>query len=131
MAEDGVIPERYPLTPLPKGGYRQRTRQNVVDSDGTTIIYFNSLKGGTRLTRDLCALEKRPYVLIDAERLSVEDAVEAVRDFIDEHRIGVLNVAGPRASGWASGYSFSLDVIRGVLSRTSEGIAAGSGGGRG
>ena len=59
----------------------------MVDSDGTTIIYFNSLKGGTRLTRDLCALEKRPYVLIDAERLSVEDAVEAVRDFIDEHAI--------------------------------------------
>jgi hypothetical protein len=39
MAEDGVLPERYPLTPLPKGGYRQRTRQNVVDSDGTANIY--------------------------------------------------------------------------------------------
>ena len=35
MAEDSVIPQRYPLMPLPKGGYRQRTRLNVVDSDGT------------------------------------------------------------------------------------------------
>ena len=43
MAEDGVIPERYPLTPLLRGGYRERTRQNVVDSDGTAIIYIDSL----------------------------------------------------------------------------------------
>jgi hypothetical protein len=34
-------------------------RKNVVDSDGTAIIYFDSLKGGTRLTRNLCALEKK------------------------------------------------------------------------
>jgi hypothetical protein len=33
-AEDGTIPERYPLVPLPNGDYRQRTRINVVDSDG-------------------------------------------------------------------------------------------------
>jgi hypothetical protein len=34
MAEDGIIPDRYPLVPLPSGGYRQRTRLNVSDSDG-------------------------------------------------------------------------------------------------
>jgi hypothetical protein len=67
MAEDGVIPDRYPLMALPKGGYRQRTRLNVVDSDGTAILFYESLSGGTRLTRNLCALLKRPYVLIDAE----------------------------------------------------------------
>lgn len=115
MAEDGVIPERYPLTPLPKGGYRQRTRQNVVDSDGTALLYFNSLKGGTRLTRNLCALEKKPYVLVDAERFSVAEAVRAVRGFIEDHRIGVLNVGGPRASGWKEGYGFTLAVMGGVI----------------
>jgi hypothetical protein len=66
MAEDGIIPERYPLMVLPKGGYRQRTRLNVSDSDGTAILYNESLKDGTRLTRNLCALLKRPYVLINA-----------------------------------------------------------------
>src|SRR5580704_19498153 len=70
MAEDGVIPERYPLTPLPNGDYRQRTRLNVLDSDGTAIIYYETLKGGTRLTRNLCALLKRPHVLIDARRVT-------------------------------------------------------------
>jgi putative molybdenum carrier protein len=63
MAEDGVIADRYPLVPLPKDGYRQRTRLNVSDSDGTAILYNESLKGGTRLTRNLCALLKRPYII--------------------------------------------------------------------
>jgi len=118
MAEDGEIPERYPLLALPKGGYRQRTRQNVVDSDGTALIYFNSLKGGTRLTRNLCALEKKPYVLVDAERFSVEEAVRAVSGFIEDHRIAVLNVAGPRASGWTEGYGFTLAVMGEVIGET-------------
>ena len=118
MVEDGLIPDKYPLTPLPSGGYRQRTRQNVVDSDGTALIFFSSLKGGTRLTRNLCALERKPYVLVDAQRLSVGESVEAVLGFVTAHRIAVLNVAGPRASGWAEGYGFSLAVISEVLSRS-------------
>jgi len=119
MVEDGVIPDKYPLTPLPSGGYRQRTRANVVDSDGTALIFFNSLKGGTRLTRNLCALERKPYLLVDAQRLSVEEAVQAILGFVADHRIAVLNVAGPRASGWPEGYDFSLTVISEVLSRSS------------
>jgi hypothetical protein len=99
MAEDGVIPEKYPLMVLPKGGYRQRTRLNVVDSDGTAILYYETLKGGTRLTRNLCALLKRPYILIDARRVSVDEAVESVAKFVKENEIRTLNVAGPRLSG--------------------------------
>jgi hypothetical protein len=31
-------PDMYPLMPLPNGGYRARTRLNMVDSDG---IFFD------------------------------------------------------------------------------------------
>jgi hypothetical protein len=126
MVEDGVIPEKYPLTPLPSGGYRQRTRQNVVDSDGTALIFFNSLKGGTRLTRNLCALEKKPYVLVDAQRLSVAEAVQAVSGFVADHRIAVLNVAGPRASGWEEGYAFAAAVVAGVIDHSRSGGPGGA-----
>jgi hypothetical protein len=115
MAEDGVIPEKYPLMVLPKGGYRQRTRLNVVDSDGTAILYYETLKGGTRLTRNLCALLKRPYILIDARRVSVDEAVESVAKFVKENEIRTLNVAGPRVSGWAAGYAYALDVTSRVI----------------
>jgi hypothetical protein len=33
-AEDGEVPEEYPVTPLRHGGYRARTRKNVEESDG-------------------------------------------------------------------------------------------------
>src|ERR1700689_5201199 len=59
MAEDAVIPERYPVMALPHGNNRQRTRLNVVDSDGTAILYDGSLSGSTRLARDLCELLER------------------------------------------------------------------------
>src|SRR3984893_18408788 len=126
MAEDGVIPERYPLVPLPNCGYRQRTRLNVSDSDGTAILYNDSLKGGTRLTRNLCALLKRPYILIDARKTPDPiEAAEKIVKFIEENGINVLNVAGPRASGWAAGYRFAVDVISGVVGSLARGLRQG------
>src|ERR1700723_3592382 len=93
MAEDGVIPERYPLIPLPNGGYRQRTRLNVSDSDGTAILYNEALKGGTRLTRNLCALLKRPFILVNAaETPDPFVAAEAVLKFIEDNNVVTLNV---------------------------------------
>ena len=49
LAEDGTIPERYPLTEI-TGGYRARTRKNVQTGDGTLVFYRDELKGGTALT---------------------------------------------------------------------------------
>ena len=115
-AEDGIIPEQYPLIPLPSGGYRQRTRLNVSDSDGTAILYNETLKGGTRLTRNLCALLKRPYVLINAaETPDPIKAAEKIVKFVEENGIETLNVAGPRLSGWAAGYAFAFATLEQLL----------------
>jgi hypothetical protein len=123
MAEDGIIPDWYPLTILPNGNYRQRTRLNVVDSDGTVILYDGSLSGGTRLTRDLCELVSRPCILISARETPDPIATaEAVLKFIEDNHIETLNVAGPRASGWGAGYRFSVDVVSGVISRLASGL---------
>jgi Circularly permutated YpsA SLOG family len=121
MAEDGIIPERYPLIPLPNGDHRQRTRLNVSDSDGTAILYSEPLKGGTRLTRNLCALLKRPYVLINAQETpDPVVAAEAILKFIVENNIATLNVAGPRASGWPGGYAFAINSVAEVIRRSRE-----------
>ena len=121
MAEDGIIPERYPMTVLPKGGYRQRTRLNVSDSDGTAILYKETLTGGTRLTRNLCALLKRPYILINAAEIAdPKSAAEAIVEFMEENKIATLNVAGPRASGWRNGYAFTLAVIGDVIPKGAD-----------
>ena len=114
-AEDGFIPEKYPVKVLPKAGYRQRTKRNVVDSDGTVIIFFASPAGGTQQTLEFCVKESKPYVLINAEELSVVQASEKIRQFIDKNNISTLNVAGPRASEKAEAYGYAKMVILTVI----------------
>ncbi|MGO9992233.1 MAG: putative molybdenum carrier protein [Steroidobacteraceae bacterium] len=128
-AEDGPIPERYPMSPLPGeymdartprpvgGQYRQRTLQNVQDSNGTAILFSQTLSGGTKFTRDLCIREKKPFVVLDATQISEAAAAAAIVRFVEENEIQVLNVAGPRANGWPEGYAFALGVVGGVIGR--------------
>jgi Circularly permutated YpsA SLOG family len=119
MAEDGVISDRYPMTPLPNGNYRQRTRLNVVDSDGTVILYEGSLSGGSRLTRELCKLLNRPCILIGArETPDPIVAAEAVLKFIEDNDTKRLNVAGPRLSDWSQGYEFAFSVIQEAIRKS-------------
>lgn len=110
-AEDGVIPDRYPMQCLAEGGYRQRTERNVIDSDGTLIIHHNDLAGGTRLTLELCIARQKPWELIDAGKISAQRAVRPLRDFVDKHSIRVLNVAGPRESGWPGARAYTTELI--------------------
>src|SRR5438552_18876277 len=49
-AEDGPIPARYPLIETSSPFYPQRTKRNVLDSDGTLILTFGCPTGGTALT---------------------------------------------------------------------------------
>ncbi|HEY6620375.1 MAG TPA: putative molybdenum carrier protein [Steroidobacteraceae bacterium] len=125
MAEDGVISDRYPLMALPDGDYRQRTRLNVVDSDGTAILYDGNLSDGTRLTHDLCKLLGRPCTLINArETPDPGAAAESILKFIENNHIQTLNVAGPRASGWQHGYAFAVGVVGQVLTRQAAPVCA-------
>ncbi len=116
LAEDGPLPDRYPLQELP-GGYPERTLRNVLDSDGTVILHFGRLEGGTLLTASLCAEWGKPCRLIDLAAVSVRPAVDAILHFIAESRIAVLNVAGPRASEEPRAYEAAREVIGTLLHR--------------
>ena len=116
-AEDGPIPDKYPMTLLAGGGYRQRTVMNVLDSDGTAILFNQSLSGGTLYTHDVCRRERKPYIVLDATQISESAAAATIVRFIEEHGIQVLNVAGPRLSRWAEGHGFALRVIGEVIGR--------------
>jgi hypothetical protein len=118
--EDGVIPERYPMSLLTERGYRLRTLRNVQTSDGTAILFNQSLSGGTKLARDMCIREKKPFIVLDAMQISVDRAVKAIVRFIDENEIQTMNVAGPRASGWPEGYGFAIAVVGGVIGNAHE-----------
>jgi hypothetical protein len=116
LAEDGAIPPRYPLAELKDAGYQERTEQNVVDSDGTAIIFFGAPTGGTEQTLRFCRDRKKPYLLIYATELTPERAAERMLAFVAGHSIATLNVAGPRASEEASAYGYAYQAVMRFLS---------------
>jgi hypothetical protein len=63
----------------------------------------------------LCRKHGKPHRVIDAVGVSEEEAAEEVLRFVDAYRIAVLNVAGPRASGWGRGEGFARGVLAAVL----------------
>ena len=121
LAEDGTIPDRYPVQELKAGGYRQRTLQNIRDGDGTLIIYFGRPSGGTEETLYFCIKKGKPYQLIDAQEVSPARVVALILGFIAEFRIATLNVAGPRASKEPRAHDYAFGVIGAVLRGRSGG----------
>ena len=102
---------------LKKGGPQERTSRNVQDSDGTIVIYFHELSGGTAYTAGCCIELQQPYQLIDAAKYSPEDAVPLMAAFMRDHDVEILNVAGPRQSEWTGGYDYTFRAINVLLSR--------------
>ncbi len=92
-AEDGVIPQHYPLEEASSSGYPVRTELNVQDADGTLIITLGSPQGGTALTIRLAQKYRKPYLMVD---LTQEPNFVIVREWLSKNEIRVLNIAGPR-----------------------------------
>ena len=82
LAEDGKIPERYPVVELADGGYAERTAKNVADSDGTLIFAHGPLMGGTRETLHLCIKQGKPHLVIDLQTVSIEKAIGQALEFV-------------------------------------------------
>ncbi|MGZ8942799.1 MAG: putative molybdenum carrier protein [Methylobacter sp.] len=116
LAKDGTIPLHYPLSELKGAGYKERTLQNVIDSDGTVLIYFGMPTGGTEQTLLFCLELDKPYLLIDASGLSPEQAAERILEFVTGNSITVLNVAGPRASAEPLAYDYAYQTLSLFLS---------------
>ncbi|NIP86309.1 MAG: molybdenum cofactor carrier, partial [Planctomycetales bacterium] len=97
-AEDGVIPRKYRLKATESAEYQVRTERNVTAADGTLILCRGPLRGGTLLTRNIAAAHDQPLLVIDLDQAAQEPdaAVTEVAGWLKQHRVGVLNVAGPR-----------------------------------
>jgi hypothetical protein len=96
-SEDGTIPARYHLHETPTRNYIQRTEWNVRDSDGTVIFSLGDrLTGGAVRTLELALKHKKPHLHLSAA--AGPAAARALGKWMRQHKIRVLNVAGPRAS---------------------------------
>jgi len=113
--EEGTLPDKYQLQEMDTASYPKRTEKNVLDSDGTLIISYGKLNGGSALTQKLAKKHSRPRVHIDMDEFSIPDAANIVRSWVERNNIEILNVAGPRGSKDPGIYKMTVDVLGTVL----------------
>ena len=96
-AEDGPIPDRYPVRETETTDYAERTRLNVHDSDATLALTSGTPSGGTALTLNFARDLGHPVLAIDPTDAGLAN-VDRVHRWIAENEVASLNVAGPRES---------------------------------
>jgi hypothetical protein len=89
--EDGPDPSlaAFGLREHPKPAYVRRTRQNVMDSDGT-VLYGDTEPRGCKATIEFCQKENKPYL--------INPTADELTTFIRDTPIHILNVSGNRMS---------------------------------
>ncbi len=112
--EDGPLPNHYQLEELASPAYRERTRKNILESDGTLIVSYGALSGGSALTLAYAIRYDRPFLHLDMEQFSSGQAQQLTEKWLAKHRIRCLNIAGPRASGEPRIYAAVKELVTGV-----------------
>jgi len=101
LAEDGTIPEIYPLEELESPESQCRTEKNVIDSDGTLILNKGEITNGTKLTLDFTIQYCKPSLIVQLDGDPLDPA-HVIR-WIKGQDISTLNIAGPRESKRSEG----------------------------
>ena len=111
LAEDGIIDTKYDLRETPEAEYIQRTEWNVRDSDATVIFSISPiLTGGSLATEELATAHRKPCLHI-SEAQSISTNAEELQLFLVEHNVGMINMAGPRASNEPEICAFVTDIL--------------------
>lgn len=109
-AEDGRIGGQYQLVETPSWSYLQRTEWNARDSDGTVVFTLaREVTGGSLRTINFAKKHRRPWIHISCAR-DYNPSV-TLQGFVNDHDIGVLNVAGPRESKEPGIWKWTYNVI--------------------
>jgi hypothetical protein len=114
-AEDGAIPPRYPMVEMQATAYRARTKQNVSESDGTLILFFGALSGGTLQTLRIAEALGKPVLTLDCNAKPIEDAAVEAAAFVRLNGLETLNVAGPRESSQPGAAQHARELVREII----------------
>lgn len=119
-AEDGTIPDRYPMIETAESESRFRTEKNVIESDGTLILNKGDVSEGTFLTHVFTIKHGKPFLIVQLDASEVTKPDHVVR-WINGQYITTLNIAGPRESKYPAGiYADSLGYLEKVFNLLKE-----------
>jgi hypothetical protein len=111
-AEDGIIGRQYQLLETPSASYLQRTEWNVRDSDATVVFTLAStLTGGSKRTAEFAEKHRKPWIHLAQRSSSYESPALILQQFVEEHGVQILNVAGTRGSKEPDVWQFAYETL--------------------
>jgi len=115
-AEDGRVPEKYAgVVESLSDSYDRRTEMNVQNSDATVIFTYGPPKGGSAHTREFALSVGKPVLAMDLVKLSKEEPVINLREWLSKVQPAILNVAGSRSSQAPQIGADTAEILRGAL----------------
>ncbi|MFC1579495.1 YpsA SLOG family protein [Thermodesulfobacteriota bacterium] len=114
-AEEGPKPNKYKLHEMPTDSNPKSTEQNVIDSDGTLIVSHGKLTGGSAYSLKMAREHNRPCLHIDLNQTRAFIASAKINNWIYQHEVEVLYVAGPRASKDPAIYESTVKLLKAVF----------------
>lgn len=112
IAEDGIISVVYPLIETNSSEYISRTNTNILESDGTLIIFISHADEGTINTASCCKTNCKPVLQVNLE---FTQSFDVIYSWIIKNGIQTLNIAGPRESNNPGVYSKTLNFLKNFL----------------
>ena len=120
LAEDGAIPDKYPMIEMDSPESCYRTEKNVLESDGTLILNKGELTHGTLLTHEFAVKYGKPNLIVQLDAAVFIKPEQVIR-WINGQSIGVLNVAGPKESKYPGGiYAEAHTYLEQVFSKIKD-----------
>ena len=122
LAEDGTIPEQYPMIEMDSPESYYRTEKNVLESDGTLIFNKGELTHGTLLTHEFAVKYGKPNLVVQLDAAVLIKPEQVIR-WINGQSINVLNVAGPKESKCSDGiYAEAYAYLEQVFSKFKDAL---------
>jgi hypothetical protein len=120
--DEGPMPDllqSFGLVETDSDRYPIRTRFNIRDSDATLIVAVRFSSAGTKLTQKICQELKKPIFCVNPA-LTNEILPWIVAEWLYDHDVRTLNVAGNRESSVAGIQQFTQDYLQRVIQELRE-----------
>jgi hypothetical protein len=114
ITDKGSLPEKYTLKELDTSSYSKCTEKNVVDSDGTLIIYRGKFYEEAELAFKYKSKYQKECLCIDLNVNRGFVAANLIKLWLEENKIEILNVAGPFENEDSDIYADSARLLRAV-----------------
>jgi hypothetical protein len=114
ITDKDPLPENYNLKEMSTSSYPKCAEKNVIDSDGTLIIYRGKFSKESELSLKYAGKHQKECLCIDLNVNRGFVAAQLIHSWIEGNNIQVLNVSGNRASEDFEIYADSSRLLRAV-----------------